>query len=399
MKKIIFFFAFFTFSCSTTDKYLPGVTSIFPNFILKYFKEDKKTYSSLPELLEKVKLQLVWQKNLSGKIDNNYASLNFQKYEKNLYVPTNDKKIYVVNYDNGNFVKSFESELDIFSGIIVDHNSIYFGSKQDTVTAINKKNGYVLWQRIMTSEVMSISDILDNTIFVRTNDSKISAIDVSTGNFLWVNSQIPPELSIRGVGKPIISDTDIYVGFDDGRVISFDVKNGNIQWQTLLSSSSQKLTIIDRLSDIDGTMILNKNVLFVISYQGYIAAIDTSSGKIIWSRSGSSLYGISENEKNIFFIDDNGVLWCLEKYSGNVVWNQDKLLKRIHGTPIIFNEYIIIQDVENYLHIINTFDGSISGRLTINYPIQSFYVDFDSICLLEKNLSLKKYILNTIKKK
>lgn len=54
---------------------------------------------------------------------------------------------------------------------------------QDTVTALNISNNEVLWQRIMPSEVMSISEVSNNTIFIRTNDSKITAIDINTGEF------------------------------------------------------------------------------------------------------------------------------------------------------------------------------------------------------------------------
>ena len=45
---------------------------------------------------------------------------------------------------------------------------------------------------------------------------------------------------------------------------------------------------------------------------------------------------------------------------------------------------------ENYLHIINTDTGSISGRMKIKDKIQSFYNEFDSLYVLDKNFSLKK---------
>ena len=99
-------------------------------------------------------------------------------------------------------------------------------------------------------------------------------------------------------------------------------------------------TVIDRLNDIDGAMIVDKGVLYAISYQGSIAALDSFSGQILWSREASSIDGLSTNYDNIFYTDDNGILWCLEKYSGRPVWKQDNFKKRLIGTPIFLNDFI-----------------------------------------------------------
>ena len=155
-------------------------------------------------------------------------------------------------------------------------------------------------------------------------------------------------------------------------------------------------TIIDRLNDIDGSMVINDGTLFAISYQGSIAAIDIFSGQIMWSREASSLYGIVANDDNIFYINNDGVLWCLDKFSGRPVWKQDKFFNRLVGKPMYHKDFILTKDVENYLHIINSDDGKILGRIKAKKPIQSIYSDYDSLYMLEKDFSLKKYQINTI---
>ena len=166
------------------------------------------------------------------------------------------KKIHIIASESGEIKKSIDVTLDIFSNIIVDSSLVYFGTLQDTVTALNISNNEVLWQRIMPSEVMSISEVSNNTIFIRTNDSKITAIDINTGEFLWINSQIPTELSIRGLSKPRIDEEKLFVGFEDGKIVSYNIVNGDINWQAQIPSGSTE-TIIDRLNDIDGNMIVD----------------------------------------------------------------------------------------------------------------------------------------------
>ncbi len=381
-----------TSSCSSTDGFLPGFV---PDFISNYFKPEIKPYADLPDFVSSVDAVLRWEKKLPGKIDDTYSFLNLYKYNENMYVPTNEKKIHIIASESGEIKKSIDVSLDIFSNIIVDSSLVYFGTLQDTVTALNISNNEVLWQRIMPSEVMSISEVSNNTIFIRTNDSKITAIDINTGEFLWINSQIPTELSIRGLSKPRIDEEKLFVGFEDGKIVSYNIVNGDINWQAQIPSGSTE-TIIDRLNDIDGNMIVDDGALYAISYQGNIVSIDTYSGQILWKREASSLFGLESDGENVFYIDDEGILWCIEKYAGRPVWKQDKFFKRLVGQPIFYNNFIIVNDIENYIHIIDSTSGSILGRIKFKKEIQSMYVDYDSLYLLDKNFSLKKYEINKI---
>lgn len=394
MKKILLLLVFlFTSSCSTTEKLMPG---FIPDFITSYFKEEVKPYKKLPEFDKDTKIDLIWETVFSGEIESEDSFLNVYRFDDDIYVPTNEKKVHIVSLDSGNLIKSIDTELDIFSGIIVDSKLVYFGSKQDTVTALKHADGQVLWQRVMSSEIMSISRSEDNNaLFVRTNDSKISSIDVNTGKFLWVNSEVPGSLSIRGTSKALINDEKVFVGYEDGKIVAYNLVNGDIVWQSKLQSIKTE-TVIDRLNDIDGSMIIDNGVLFAISYQGSIVAIDSFSGQVLWTREASSIYGLEDNDDNIFYISDEGILWCLDKNTGRPVWKQEGLYKRLTGEPVHHNDFIIARDIENYLHIMSPDDGKIIGRIKTKKQIQSIYSDYSSLYLLGKDFSLKKYEITKI---
>ena len=392
MKKVLFFLIIFTSSCASTERFLPNFT---PDFITKYFKEDDKPYKDLPSFSDEVKVEIVWEKKLSGEIENNYTFLNMFKFGENIYVPSNNKKIHIVSSELGNLNESIDVELDIFSGIVADENLIYFGSKQDTVTAVESSSKNVLWQRVMSSEVMSISRVENELIYVITNDSKVTAIDTNTGKFIWINTQIPAALSIRGSSTPIIEDDKVYIGFEDGRIVSYNSKNGDIIWQVQLPSTRIE-TVIDRLNDIDGSMILYNGVLYAISYQGSIAAIDSFNGQLLWTQEASSINGLASNNNSIFYIDNDGIMKSVDKYTGRQEWEQSQFFKRLIGSPVFFNDFIIANDIENYLHIFNIETGLASGRIKLRNKIQSIYVEYDSLYMLDNELNLTKYNINKI---
>ena len=386
MKKILLFLIILLSSCSSTEKFFPGFT---PDFIKDFFKDEAKIYKELPSFSSDSNIKILWQINLSGEIENEYSFLNIYKYEDEIYVPSNKKLISIISSDTGKVIKSISTELDMFSGVVVDTNLIYFGSKQDTVTALSHKNGRVLWQRVMSSEIMSISKSFNNLIYIMTNDSKITAIDISTGEFVWINSQISPELSIRGSSTPIIYEDKVYVGFEEGKIVSYNALNGDVIWEVQIPAIKTK-TVIDRINDIDGSVLVDDGVVYAVSYQGWLVAIDSYNGQILWKKEASSINSLASNSENIFFINNEGILISLDKYTGKVKWKQNKLYKRLIGAPIILNDHIIINDIENYLHIIKADSGSISGRIKLKSPTQSIIKEYDSLYLLSKKLSLKK---------
>lgn len=392
MKKVLFFLIIFTPSCASTERFLPNFT---PDFITKYFKEDVKPYKDLPSFSEEVNVEIIWEKKLSGEIENNYTFLNMFKFGENIYVPSNNKKIHIVSAELGNLNESIDVELDIFSGIVADENLIYFGSKQDTVTAVESSSKNVLWQRVMSSEVMSISRVENELIYVTTNDSKVTAIDTNTGKFIWINSQIPAALSIRGSSTPIIEDDKVYIGFEDGRIVSYNATNGDIIWQVQLPSTRIE-TVIDRLNDIDGSMVLDNGVLYAISYQGSIAAIDSYNGQLLWTQEASSINGLASSNNSIFYIDNDGIMKSVDKYTGRQEWEQSQFFKRLIGSPVFFNDFIIANDIENYLHIFDIETGLASGRIKLRNKIQSIYVEYDSLYMLDNELNLTKYNINKI---
>jgi outer membrane protein assembly factor BamB len=247
----------------------------------------------------------------------------------------------------------------------------------------------------MSSEVMSISRVENELIYVATNDSKVTAIDTNTGKFIWINAQIPAALSIRGSSTPIIEDDKVYIGFEDGRIVSYNATNGDIIWQVQLPSTRIE-TVIDRLNDIDGSMVLDNGVLYAISYQGSIAAIDSFNGQLLWTQEASSINGLASNNNSIFYIDNDGIMKSVDKYTGRQEWEQSQFFKRLIGSPVFFNDFIIANDIENYLHIFNIETGLASGRIKLRNKIQSIYVEYDSLYMLDNELNLTKYNINKI---
>ena len=113
MKAILFFLLIILSSCSTTEKILPGFLDIVPDFIENYFKGEVKPYSDLPSFNSKVNIKVIWEKKLPGEIKELYSFLSIYKLSDEIFIPTNEKTIYIVNSETGDINKKLEVKLDI----------------------------------------------------------------------------------------------------------------------------------------------------------------------------------------------------------------------------------------------------------------------------------------------
>ena len=380
---IIFIFSFLSGCSLDFDDFVPS--------FIEDFYEDSEKIPPLPKFETNVDIKRVWSSSYSGEIeeDNNFISLSI--LGDRIFFSNNEKSLYVVSSEDGRLIKKLEVQLGIYSGVSATEDIILYGSQEDTVTAVDINTNEVIWQRILSSEILAISDIINNRAYVRTSDSKIYAFDADTGEIRWQSIHITPSLTIRGVSKQIIGDTALYVGFDDGKVFAYNLDNGGVIWRVDISSKKGK-TVIDRLSDIDGDIKYSDGIIYAVSYQGKVSAIDSSDGKVIWSKEGSSYYGIDVDDKHLFYTDDIGRIFCLDKFSGKIVWLQDSLSMRLISSPVVYMNNIFVADIEGYIHILNPLSGVIHGRIKLDDKIQSIVSkNEDGIFFLDKDINISKF--------
>ena len=189
--------------------------------------------------------------------------------------------------------------------------------------------------------------------FARTVDGKLFSIDFITGEILWQSSIPFSSLSIRGVGDPIVFDDKLYIGLDNGRLIAINPFDGNLIWSSQIVNIIGQ-TDIDRLSDIDSELQYLNGIIYLTSYNGVVAAIDSNDGRIIWRIKDSSVYSPEIIDDQIIYVNDQGHLISLNLYDGKTLCTQEILFNRLNSKPLIINNEIYVHDLKNFVHIFNT---------------------------------------------
>ena len=242
------------------------------------------------------------------------------------------------------------------------------------VIALNKSDGSDRWRSDVSSEVLSAPLLAAGKVIVRTLDGGVYALDATNGKQLWHYRRKVPTLSLRGSSRPVVVGEVCVLGFADGQVIALDLNSGKAQWETTLSVPRGR-TELERLVDIDASIIVVRGIVFVAGYQGKVAALALASGRILWSRDIPSHTGLVFADGVLYLSDSDGNIWALSGRSGGPLWKQDDLLGRFPSAPAIQGNYLVVGDFEGYIHWFSLKDGHLSGRIRVE--------DFDALFPVE----------------
>ena len=75
------------------------------------------------------------------------------------------------------------------------------------------------------------------------------------------------------------------------------------------------------------------------------------------------LEGLVVDARYLYVTDDKGAILALDKTTGASAWKQDKLAQRRPGGPQMIGDYVAVVDGEGYVHLLDTSDGSLVGRV------------------------------------
>ena len=99
-----------------------------------------------------------------------------------------------------------------------------------------------------------------------------------------------------------------------GEIYAINLSNGQVIWNDNLSTLIQKKSI-ENISDIRGNAVIQNDIVYVISHNGKMLAMNLNSGKRLWE---SNIVGIQTPwvvSKFIYVLSKDNELICLTSSS------------------------------------------------------------------------------------
>jgi outer membrane protein assembly factor BamB len=330
--------------------------------------------NDLKEFKAKLNPKILWSLKLGGSETFEFSP---SIMGDEVYAASSDGSLAKIDLKTGKVIWKINTGEKLSGGVGVGVNEVTIGTSNGLLIAYDV-TGKLLWKTRLSSQVLSAPTVHEGLVIVRTSDNQIHGLNVKDGLKKWIFSRLGPPLNLRSSAGVITSDGVVYAGFPGGKLVAIREDNGTLLWEATVAQP-KGVTEIERASDVTSTPVIDGMTIYTVAYQGKISAVDRVNARTLWSRDISSYTGIGIDGARIYLSHTGGAVYSLAIESGKTYWRQGDLLNRKLTTPLGMGDFVIVGDLEGYLHILDKETGAFLGRIQLDdEPVMRRLIEFET---------------------
>lgn len=238
----------------------------------------------------------------------------------------------------------FSGDGPFWGGPIVVDGSVYIGSADHSVYAIDAATGDEQWEFQTEHRVEATPAYGHGTVYVGSYDQHVYAIDAETGTQRW-------KRDVGGLvrGSATVWGDAIYVGVgchnlacswyaeedevpENGWVYSLDAESGETNWR------------FDVGDEVVSTPAVVDETVYVGGSDGTLYALDAASGEANWTYEVRDMIWSSPAVAfgTVYFADWNGNVHAVDASSGSPEWTTDTAGHYISGSVAVDEEGVYV---------------------------------------------------------
>ncbi|HZF13577.1 MAG TPA: PQQ-binding-like beta-propeller repeat protein [Thermoanaerobaculia bacterium] len=160
------------------------------------------------------------------------------------------------------------------SSPVLAGGTIYVGSGDGTLRAVDPGSGKERWRFPAGGAVDSTPAVAGGTVFVAARDRRLYALDAATGRERWrfaLGDDLPFEWGWDYyLSSPVVADGRVFVGSGDGHLYAVDAGSGREIWKWKTGGR------------VRSSPAVAAGRVYVGSMDGRLYALDVATGKLAW---------------------------------------------------------------------------------------------------------------------
>ncbi len=175
-----------------------------------------------------------------------------------VYVGSRDGNIYALNAATGEKLWAFKTGSWVESSPVVVGGVVYVGSNDGSLYALDARTGAKLWSFWTKYGIRSSPAVADGIIYFGSDDYCVYALDALTGKKLWRY-----EADTQVTASPVIANGIVVVGAGDGILYTLNARNGKSRLQFQTNSTSISSAVVNN----NVAYFTNTNYLYAVDIQ------------------------------------------------------------------------------------------------------------------------------------
>lgn len=308
-------------------------------------------------------LEVAWERNLLKKQER-FSKLQPFFSDKVVFAADYAGTVVALNRENGKKEwRQVHPGKKFTAGPFLMDDLLLLATKDAKLVALHASTGHFLWETSLSSGVLASPIGGNGVLLVHAMDGSLTGLD-KRGTVLWRIDNSVPALTLHYSSVPVIVQNKALVGFATGKLLAIDLRSGIIEWEKIISMPRGR-SELQRMVDISADPLVKENTVYVITYQGKLAAVNIDTGDLKWEREVSAYQNMAIDEKHLYITDNDHALWAIERESGATVWKQERLAERYITAPTVTNNLVVVGDKGGYLHFLL----AESGKLVNQYHV------------------------------
>ena len=276
----------------------------------------------------------------------------------------------------GERVWSVQAGDQITGGVALDalSQTAIVSTRNGQIMAFDSTTGAKRWQQQLSGTVLTSALITNNRVILSANDGFLHGLSLQTGQPVWQFATQVPAISVRGSAAPTLLDSKTaLLATADGRLHAVTTDSGLPQWSRRVGVGTGS-SEVERMSDVDGTPIVDKNQLFAVSYSGQLLGIDLASRQVMFVKDMASLKSLAVNNQQVIATSLDGKVAAYDRNTGEMLWESEELAYRHLTNPVMIGNYIAVGDLDGVVHLFDPASGKIVSRVETKGALSSLQV-------------------------
>ncbi len=307
----------------------------------------------------------VWSEDVGVGTGEHFSMQALSILNDTIFASDAEGRVTALNRESGDELWEVALDQPVSGGTGVAGDLVLVGTLNGEVFALDSASGEVRWQVGVGGEVLAPPQGNGSVVVVQTLSGRIYGLNAADGSERWLYDNTTPALTLRGTATPAVLGGSVFVGFASGKILALDINEGVLQWEQRVAVAKGR-SELERVIDIDGSPLLIGETLYSASYQGRLVAINRGNGRGMWAKDESTYNNLASGMGYVYVSNAGGSVKAYNASNGELVWENDQLLRRQLSAPQTFGSFVAVADFAGYVHIMNQTDGEIVARRKVD---------------------------------
>jgi outer membrane protein assembly factor BamB len=283
---------------------------------------------------------------------------------------------------------TYDTTAPVYSSPAIVDNVLYIGSDNGILYALNAQTGGANWTYPTGGAIKSSPAVFYGKVYFLSTDGFVYALDAATGALVWsvlIDPPLPPRVNFWPWSSPAVHSGRVFIASSNGLLYCLNAFNGAIIWSTFIGGNPNSPITVANNKVFSGTHNFDDT-------SPTLVALNELTGAIIWTYSYTATHpflvgmvncngaavadGDGDGDLEVYFgiviwpapLDNSAI--ALDEATGAEVWTQN-----INGdstsTPAVHNGKVFIGSDDFKVYALNAATGAYIWTYSTKGPVWS----------------------------